>query len=674
MAHVRQLWLLLCVALVCAVGFGFSPARGQGIYQFEGAFERDVNRYQWLGNVRIADTFGPWRVAAENRFLSDAFLLFRDQLSFRDENRFALVAERPLGSAMDLRLLGNGGLFSQSRVFSQNVYAGVRYRPASHAWVEARAGAAWDHRPGATTPDGPPPLRRDAGPAYGFDAYFAPPPVNDYRLQLEGQSAWQIIEPRRGRMVRLNGIGSRSFEGTDVDVYFGMASYRRDAYQAISFLNRDAGDRLEETIEATTSDTLAALVRITTPVVGGLTLGGDLQFDGMNRSVAAHNTPAEALFFDTAFRRRSVQARTTLAYASRRGEGSVTMSTGAQIERRRLDNRDDLPPAQAAQKSNVLRQADYDRGVLSIQARGHTSMGRLTASFDGTTSLLRHDTPDLNPDDRDELYQHALVGLLVRISRYFDADVRVFGTRSHTVYVKAVRSAENNVQRSLRLRPSVTWRPSDRTRFALSSEVRATYTVDDFVLAGRRPKDQSARELRYESTFEHHLGSGVVVRTSGSFSDLHLGRLLWSDFAEIPFDTLRTYSGWIRVQAGQRIVADLGLRVFVRRDFDRATTVRYPRREEDGSPVLDEEGEQSFGTISRPGRTWIQQIGPTCSVTWPLMERSRLRLDGWLNVQRVNHRLYGALPEHLDQVIRRAASRGTVRIIPNVAMSILWNL
>ncbi|HEX7072333.1 MAG TPA: hypothetical protein VF190_16080, partial [Rhodothermales bacterium] len=129
-----------------------------------------------------------------------------------------------------------------------------------------------------------------------------------------------------------------------------------------------------------------------------------------------------------------------------------------------------------------------------------------------------------------------------------------------------------------------------------------------------------------------------------------------------------------RLQAGRRIVADVGLRFFVRRDFDRSTTVRYPRLDEQGIPLVDENGVALSSTISRPGRTRIAQVGPTCSIVWPLMQHARLRLDGWLNIQRITQRLYGALPEGSESAIERAGSRGDTRVIPNVAMSILWNL
>src|SRR5690606_29395784 len=160
------------------------------------------------------DRFGDWRIHAQNRFLSDAFLLFRDQLSFRDENHLLVAAERPLSSVTSLRITGQSGIFSQSRVYSQNLYAGLRYHTAYHAWVEARAGASMESRPGADRGNGIAPLRNDAGPAYGAAFSFAPPPIDGYHLRLMGEGTWQVMAPRRGRMVRLQSAAERTFEQT----------------------------------------------------------------------------------------------------------------------------------------------------------------------------------------------------------------------------------------------------------------------------------------------------------------------------------------------------------------------------------------------------------------------------------------------------------------------------
>jgi len=153
----------------------------------------------------------------------------------------------------------------------------------------------------------------------------------------------------------------------------------------------------------------------------------------------------------------------------------------------------------------------------------------------------------------------------------------------------------------------------------------------------------------------------IAILGNASASDLQLGRFLEDKFAEIPFDTLRTYSTWVRIQTGGKIQAELGVRLFIRTDFDRSATVRY-HNAETGTDV----------SISRPGRKRIDQIGPTSAIMWPFASGAYLRLDGWATLQRVSHRLYGDLPEGFEGVIRRAASRGKRTVIPNLAVSMRW--
>ncbi|NNE35226.1 MAG: hypothetical protein HKN13_08325, partial [Rhodothermales bacterium] len=291
---------------------------------------------------------------------------------------------------------------------------------------------------------------------------------------------------------------------------------------------------------------------------------------------------------------------------------------------------------------------------------------------DATINLLRHDTPELNPDDRDERFARGQLGLRSIVNEYLSADLQVFATQYETVYLKAIRSAENNVQRSLRLRPAFNWTPSAKTRVRVGTEIRATYTVDDFVLGGRRPRDQSARELQFELDGTHDFGDGVVARFSGEQSELRLGRFFEDSFSEIPFDTLQTTAGWVRIRVGGSAQAEIGLRVFQRRDFNQSTRVRYRRLDADGNPVIDSNGDPIIATIVKPGREKISQLGPTCSITWPVPRGASIRVEGWLTFQHVSRRLYGTLPESEANEIARAARAGTRTTIPNLALTMSW--
>ena len=665
----------LCSALLALLLAGPVVARAQPVQQVETGFERDVNRYRWTSNARFAMRLAGWDVALANRFLSDAFILFEDQLSFRDEDRLTWVARRSLGESYSAHLRGSTAWFGLSKTFTQEIYGGIRLTPSPYAWFEPAIGVAWDRRPGVPDVDGTPMRRLDTGPAYGVRLSLTPPPVDGYQLRLDGDGAWQVIAPRRGRNVRFQGSAERSFEKARLSSSARFASIRRDTYQAVSFLNRDVSEeRPPETIEATSSDTIEVHVELDAPFYRGVRLLSQIDVAANNRFIRTHRAPEETLFFETDFNRRALDAEVGLIYETPGLMARLALQGGAATERRQLANREDLPPAEAAQKTNLLLQADYDEGTFGVQANARATLHpRVVLTFNGSSRIVRHDTPEANSDDRDEVYHNGLLGLRLRLSRYLQTDLTLFGSFYHTVYLKAERSAENAVQRSLRLRPTLHWTPSRRTRVRFTPEIRATYTVDDFVLPGRRPTDQSAREIRFETDIEQQVDGDLRLRATGSYADLRLGRLLWNDFAEIPFDTLRTYSGWIHVQVGRRLVTDIGLRFFIRSDFDRATRVRYPRVDEAGNELRDEAGQVLLTTITRPGRRSIEQAGPTAAIIWT-MGASSIRLDGWLNVQRVRSRLYGALPDAAADRIRRAARRGTRKVIPNLALTVVWNL
>ncbi|MDE2997103.1 MAG: hypothetical protein OXT73_10275 [Bacteroidota bacterium] len=637
-----------------------------GALLLEGGFERDVNRYRWTANVASRTRVGPWEVDVLNRYRSDAFLLFDDRLSFRDENRTRFSASTASGTDdPGAVIFGGADWFSLSRVFRQEVWGGYRFWPESRVWIEPAVGLSVDARPGFGASAQSAPVRTDAGPSFGVRMGVPMTDLGGYLTQVHGVAQVQRMAPRTGRVLRSLLDAERTFNRVRLRTRLAGSSVRRDAYQAASFLNRDdAVGREAETVESTRSDTMAVGLDVESQLATPLFLTVSLDVGANARQVETLRAPADALFFDSEFRRRTVEATVATRWEEARTRARLALTAGAEVERRRLTNADDLPPAQAAQKLNLLRQADNERGYLSLQGTLDSEVrSGWSVHLDASANILRHDTPDVNPDDRDELFYNAVIGSRIKIRDGLELTAQVFGSWFHTVYIKAARSAENSIQRSIRYRPGVNWRPGPRTRVRLSSEVRATYTVDDFILAGRRPTDQAAREMRYELDAEHQVRSGLRLMLTGSVSDLQLGRFLEDVFAEIPFDTLRTVSFWGRVQTGRRVQAEIGVRAFIRTDFDRAASVRY---------VIPESGEES--RIARTGRQRIDQIGPTMAIVWPMRRNAYLRLDGWATVQTISHRLYGGLPEGREDLIRSAAAKGQRSLIPNLALTMRWGL
>lgn len=651
--------LLFFVAAVVLIPV--TSSTGQGL--FSGGFERDINRYRWTARFQLTEPIKGWQIDLSNTFRSDAFILFDDQLSFRDENQTTLTVQKPFGEKR-IAVYGSMGWYSLSRVLRQELLAGYRFPLAEKFWIEPLLGASLDQRPGFSDGSERAPLRTDVGPALGVRFEVPTTTVDAYNVSLSGEGLIQSMAPRRGEMFRANAVAERTFDRTRLRTQVRIARVRRDAYQAASFLNRDGESaRVAETVESTHSDTLIVTILIDRPIAANTVVGGRLDFSTNSRTIETLRAPDEAIFFDSDFQRRILEGELSSTFVRDQSLVRVSLRAGAEVEDRRLSNADDLPAAQASQKQNLLRQADYDRGFFQAQLNIRMPIGRRTVlQADVSASILHHDTPDVNPDDRDELYYNGLFGASFQLTRYLELQLQIFGTHYHTVFLKAERSAENSVQRSLRFRPTVIWRPSRATRINVTTEVRANYSIDDFLLPGRRPTDQSARELSYKLDAEHDFGDGVGIRVTGRWSDLRLGRFLDETFAEIPFDTLRTTSAWVRLNVGRKIRAEIGIRMFFRSDFDRAITIRYDR----------DDGSAQASTISRPGRRKIAQLGPTTSLVWPLNGGAYLRFDGWATFQTVNFRLYGDLPEGSEGAIRAAAQQGTRTLIPNLAVTMHW--
>ena len=653
----QRLALLLAFCLISQTGYAQQSQVSFGLIH-------DVNRYRWDAGVEVDETFNQWSATVTNRFRSDAYVLFDDVLTFRDENQTRLRFARRLSSTMSAFSAIDADWFSLSRVLQQQSLVGIEYRAKRDWRIVPQIGFAVDQRPGVRLSEQEAPLRIDAGPAAAIDFDYNSNAANpNNTIRASTRASMRRIQPRRGREVVASLRGTRSIGSANYTSDVIFSSYRRDTYEPVSFLNRDAA-ALAESIESTTSDTFRIALAGSGQLAERLFLSGETNFTANNRLVRNRGAlPTDALFFATDFKRRSFDASVTLRSELARATSYLTANFGAEQEDRSLANQADLPPVQAIQRIAQLRQADYDRGIFGLTGGTTVRFGRVVTVGSVAATILRHDTPEENPDDRDELIYIGRFGVQVPISPELTTTVNIFGSRYETVYLKSSRSAENNVQRSLRLRPAVEWSPSRRTTFRFGSEVRATYTEDQFVLPGRRSRDQSAREFRMDVAVERYLTDQTRVSGQASHSTLHLGRFLADQFAEIPFDTLDTTTGNLQVSVGKNVQSTVGLRLLNRSDYSPALTLRYSRPTDTGNVPA---------TITRPGREVIRQLGPTSSISWSMRRRSLLRVDGWLAFQRVSQRLYGILPETDAQLIRTSGRKGTRKTIPNLSLTVVW--
>ncbi len=645
--------------LVAFLGAGASGAHAQPVADslrgVQTRFVRDVGRYRYEGRLGYAATVGPWRLHTHGRLVSDAFEGAAGDLSFRDEweGQGSLWRGRAETGSVGVQVQASG--FPQSQVYTHGAQAAYRRLGAEYA-VEARGGLALEGRPGAPLGTvSAPVLRLDAGPAAGLTLALQGA-LGTYAYDLQTRIEGAVVGPRRSRDARaelhlaLPDAPGR-FEGR-----VRATSVRRDAYGAASFLNRTQTPA--EAIEATMSDTLDAGLAFEAPLWGRLRWSVATEGGVVRRRVRLGKAPDGALVFDTDFRRQRIDAEGALAYAHGASEARVAVASGAAREDRLLVNAAALPVAEATQKADLLDQADFAQGDLGVSARLRTAWGRLTAALDARQSVARLDTPDLNPDDRDEARGAATLTLGWHATPTVTFGTDVAAADLQTVYLRRLRSAESQRRRSLSVRPFLDVNTL-ATRLRLTSEVRATYTRDRFRLPAREPADASAREWRTEADATHRIAPDLRLDVLLTASDLRLGRLAVDRFAEVPTDTIRTLGLRALLVRGTRSRVGFGVRLFERSDYDRSLTVRYVR---DGAE----------GTFTRAGRSRLRQLGPLALVVVPVHAQSSVQLEGWVARQHTWIAYDGALPEAVAAPVRAAARTGTARMRPQVTLRADW--
>ncbi|MCS7155211.1 MAG: hypothetical protein RMK61_09270 [Bacteroidota bacterium] len=453
--------------------------------------------------------------------------------------------------------------------------------------------------------------------------------------ELSGRLYGQVLQisPRRFVDGRVEGVIRGLFAPAELFLRGSWVRALREYYQPASFLN--AGIAGLEVIESTGADTLWTDLRLLYPLGTGWVFRAGGRFERLDRTVRHRHVPAEVEVLDTGLRRISLEAEAALQAEGPWGRAGLEARLASQEEGRSLLNADRLTPGLARRQAGLLEQAGYWGRQTRIGAfYAWPDVFRL----EGIARIARHDTPEGNDDDFDEL----LYVLTLQIQPWTRADfawrLLAQALALHTVYLKAARSAENQWQRLLRLSPSWTWTPTEGQRLEAIAELRANYAVDDFTLPGSPRRGQSARELRAEGRGEHRLGVRWRLNWQLSYSRLLIGRLYWPDFAETPTDTVRTWELWPRLQATWPgpLEAELGLRLYERSQY----------------------------FSESPARSFVRQWGLTAALQWRLSARGHLSVAGWLQWQDSGLRPFSPSPG-------RSRNR---RQIPNLSAVFQWTL
>lgn len=615
----------------------------------ETRFTRELDAVHWRHESTLRTASPLFDLRFRNRVGSRFFLLNNQARNIQDERhhdlRLTAMLTTGIGLATDLRSFE----FSSTRTRQDVAMAGVELQPATWVRTRAQVGVMSDQR--NSDPD--------QGMVYGFDAWTPgfTLPGSEWRLDPSVRIEVADIRARRFLTSRYaTDVGYRIGDmGLDVRLLHGLS--RREGYSTSSILNTAESPYIESIRIDTT------LVSLETRFPLSRRWNGTIRVDLLNqlRQVQNRNRPADIAFplYNSRALRQALDTRVELQHRGRRLESAFGFAVGAAIRDSRLTDTDGLPPDQVRRRADILSNSNFSQNRLEVftDHRWILSEGQFL-SGSASTSILRYDTPDLNPDDRDELSLQLRLRHDIRFNPYFKVGWLAAGEAYHLVYLNAERSIENNWRRSVRLMPQLVWTPTSNMTWTNRYLIRANYTVEDFELEGRPKTDQSSRELVADSELDWRFLPGWAVNGRVSRGELRIGRLLWKEFREVPLDTLVTIDaqGGLRHDVGPGTLT-VGLRVFHKTDF----VLRAVN-------TISVEG-QDFTRIG-PGIQTTRQWGPTVSVSWPIADRHLILINGWMQWQQTWTRLYVTYPAQQAAAFRRAERNPDRRSYPNLDMTV----
>ncbi|HCR48690.1 MAG TPA: hypothetical protein DIW24_03610, partial [Bacteroidetes bacterium] len=260
--------------------------------QFETQFEHATNRYRWQANVNLRQTFPKGSFLLHNRFASEALFL-GNTTAWRDENLTIFQLNRTLSTHVETVLLNRTALFSQNKVWSQEVLAGLQYQKNANWQVLPLIGFAWDRRQGVPDLQGKPILRLDSGPALGFRFQAMPVLEEGNTLSISGEGDYQKIQPRQNHGISVRTGFNRQKGAKEFQIRVKFATLRRDTYQEAVF-QLQTPDRRGEMVEAILSDTLETGLNFQTPISQHFSLIGSADFAANNRRIRIIQRPEAA--------------------------------------------------------------------------------------------------------------------------------------------------------------------------------------------------------------------------------------------------------------------------------------------------------------------------------------------------------------------------------------------
>jgi hypothetical protein len=573
-------------------------------------FERNVNTYLWNANAAYHFRQNGTFVRLDDKFTSS---FIRGQYgSYRDEQNFSLrmahAVSGPYSAVVDVQsfLLSDQQSFGTNNAAIHTGAAGITIQPAQNFSITPMAGVRYDQQQSYS----------DKGWNYRLYANGDSLEAGDYLMNFNGQLHQSSAGSRRFKNDQASVKIETDFaEGSTDSVRLRWSLNRNDFYvPADSNVLKEFGT--SSNIRSRNEQYWGIHNFLSYRIASGITTILEVQVESRSIENAFAYKPLSVLTsipFNTDVHEFRIQGGWMVEFRTAATAATLGFQIGERNEKHQLqtiDGVDQQYQNDRARQESRLDNIAYRNSLNAALVTEITPDDDLILS--GSVGLLQYDTPDtINTDDRDELLINLSLKETHRFNPFFSAALTVEATAAHLVYIHREKSANNNWNRIVRLKPELTYRPSEQLRMFNAFEVLANYTVFDFESYVPSVKSYSYRQVAFLDSTSYDMTRTVGFDVSAYVRVYERGELRWAEFSERPLQRIEevTLSPQVRYMPNDRWMFAAGFRSFAQKRFTYSNSVRHY--------------ESSF--IS---------AGPTTAVVISISPLSKVEIRGWKEFQR----------------------------------------
>ena len=577
-------------------------------------FERNVYTYRWNGITNYGITAEDFSLSVKELFSSS--LIKQSIGSFRDENNFALDLSQNISQQFALRGAAESYLVSdnQYRLSDKKslggnktgIHSGVvgfTYKPAEHIFLTPLAGVRFDKQQ----------QEEDEGINYRFLAEADSLEFGGYRSNISARINESTLKPRIFRNnAALLSIAKEFAENAMDSIRLRYTNNQLDFYIP-------AGDSVKNTFGVSSN------VRSRTERIYGIQ--NLIRYYIGNGFSTRFTTNVESRKIENAYRFVAGDADyLTTTVEELRLEGALDAEFRSQdflsqfgLSISERDENHNIINSSAVEQNQydvrIRRERKLDNTAIRTTLRS-TVIAALSQNdevqYNGALNVLKYDTPDSsNTDDRDELLFTSSLRWFHTFNSIFDFAITTEATVAHLVYLSRYKSANNNRNRILRLKPETFYHPTETFTMYNSFEVFANYTVFDFEKVIPDLNSYSYRQFSFLDSTSFELSTTVGADVFMQVKLYERGELQWSSFSERPqqYTEEITFSPQIRYSFESRYLFAFGFRSFAQKKY-------------------------LYSSGKREYNSGFASIGPTTHIVLRLSEQSIIEIQGWKEFQR----------------------------------------